>query len=97
MSRKRRNTSSPEPSPPGTPNEIYDDDYSSDDEPASKEKPQINSQFGQTGAFPGLGADDSNELFYGPANDGIGYLRMVRYVPHVSLSNSSLWLMCFSF
>jgi regulator of vacuolar morphogenesis len=40
---------------------------------------RIDPTYGQRGAFPGL--DDSNgdeELFYGPASDGLEYLRMVR-------------------
>jgi hypothetical protein len=35
----------------------------------------IDQSTGQRGAFPGL---SSNDDFYGPANDGIDYLRMVR-------------------
>ncbi|KAL6713659.1 hypothetical protein ACLMJK_009124 [Lecanora helva] len=50
----------------------------------SEETPQapqarIDPTYGQRGAFPGL--DDplnEDELFYGPANDGLEYLRMVR-------------------
>ena len=45
----------------------------------SSDEPRIDPTYGQRGAFPGL--DDShtdNELFYGPANDGLEYLRMVR-------------------
>jgi hypothetical protein len=36
--------------------------------------------YGQKHAFPGLDdpLDDDGELFYGPADDGIEYLRMVR-------------------
>ncbi len=40
---------------------------------------RIDPTYGQRGAFPGL--DDpagEDELFYGPANDGMEYLRMVR-------------------
>lgn len=50
----------------------------SDDLPSSSES-RIDPTYGQRGAFPGL--DDSNndeELFYGPASDGLEYLRMVR-------------------
>ncbi|KAI5779063.1 hypothetical protein EDC01DRAFT_755886 [Geopyxis carbonaria] len=46
---------------------------------------------GQRGAFPGL--DNSNEDFYGPCNDGIDYLRMVRSeakgVPSLLLGKTS--------
>ncbi|KIW99712.1 uncharacterized protein Z518_11125 [Rhinocladiella mackenziei CBS 650.93] len=81
MSRKRRNTSSPEPddsSPPkrrNTHDAIDDgDDWGEED---GKEVPQVDEYSGQTGAFPGLGMD-RDEIFYGPASDGIDYLRMVR-------------------
>ena len=53
--------------------------YKPGEEPASKAQPKIDPTYGQRGAFPGL--DDGprdNELFYGPANDGLEYLRMVR-------------------
>ncbi len=75
MSRKRRNTSSPEPDDIPSPKRRYSDDYSSEEE--SKEKPYVDNYSGQTGAFPGLGAA-GDELFYGPASDGLDYLRMVR-------------------
>lgn len=90
MSRKRRNTSSPEPSPPSCPHKrvspgpalSYDDDnddaVSLPDPQRSDEKPRVSTLFGQTGAFPGLGDEDDGELFYGPADDGLAYLRMVR-------------------
>lgn len=50
----------------------------SDDLPTSSQ-PRIDPTYGQRGAFPGL--DDSHDddgLFYGPASDGLEYLRMVR-------------------
>ncbi|EXJ77335.1 hypothetical protein A1O3_09561 [Capronia epimyces CBS 606.96] len=81
MNRKRRNTSSPEPddspgSKPQNHSEVEDswDDSEEDD---SKELPRLDEYSGQVGAFPGL-ADDGDELFYGPASDGVDYLRMVR-------------------
>jgi len=82
MSNKRRNTSSPEcDSPPkrqqlqaASPAASYVTSY--DDLIESDERPQLNASTGQTRAFPGLAADD--EIFYGPANDGIDYIRMVR-------------------
>ncbi|KAI9769358.1 MAG: hypothetical protein M1840_004059 [Geoglossum simile] len=40
--------------------------------------PRVDPLTGQHGAFPGLDVDDPDELFYGPANDGLDYLRMVR-------------------
>ncbi|PYH95551.1 hypothetical protein BO71DRAFT_377256 [Aspergillus ellipticus CBS 707.79] len=43
------------------------------------ERPRNHPVYGQKSAFPGLDvADDDNELFYGPAEDGLEYLRMVR-------------------
>lgn len=41
-------------------------------------RPQMDVNYGQMGAFPGLDTRDE-EPFYGPANDGLDYLRMVRY------------------
>jgi regulator of vacuolar morphogenesis len=43
----------------------------------SYEQPRQNFIFGQRNAFPGLD-DGGDELFYGPADDGLEYLRMVR-------------------
>ena len=39
----------------------------------------IDASTGQRGAFPGL-EEYGDEFFCGPANDGMDYLRMVRYV-----------------
>lgn len=83
MSRKRRNTSSPEAESPraskrhNREEDAASSDWDSSDAGDSKEKPQFNETTGQSGAFPGLGKD-SDELFYGPASDGLEYLRMVR-------------------
>lgn len=41
------------------------------------EQSRVNVTYGQRGAFPGLDEEDMGE-FYGPANDGLEYLRMVR-------------------
>jgi regulator of vacuolar morphogenesis len=84
MSRKRRNTSSPEaddlPSPKRPSRHTVDDasEYSDEeDEEESNEAPRVSEYSGQMSAFPGLDGG-SDELFYGPAADGIDYLRMVR-------------------
>ncbi|KAJ9602102.1 hypothetical protein H2200_013462 [Cladophialophora chaetospira] len=82
MARKRRNTSSPEPDddspPPKRRTAIeFELNYDSEDEDEKHETPYVDERSGQSGAFPGLAGHD-NELFYGPANDGIDYLRMVR-------------------
>ncbi|KIW91043.1 uncharacterized protein Z519_07937 [Cladophialophora bantiana CBS 173.52] len=74
MSRKRRNTSSPEldESPP-----IKRQNRDDSEEEESDEVPYVDQFSGQFSAFPGLG-EDKGELFYGPADNGIDYLRMVR-------------------
>jgi hypothetical protein len=107
MSRKRRNTSSPEASPPPPLKRVsppraafnsavknastsaadslayddaaaYDSSVSSPDPQSLAEKPHVSAHYGQTGAFPGLDGEDQDEPFYGPASDGLAYLRMVR-------------------
>lgn len=56
---------------------------SNDDEDAGNsavtpyEQPRNHPIYGQKSAFPGLD-DGGDELFYGPADDGMEYLRMVR-------------------
>ncbi|KAE8375655.1 hypothetical protein BDV26DRAFT_283316 [Aspergillus bertholletiae] len=42
------------------------------------ERPRNHPIYGQKGAFPGLDTGGDDELFYGPAEDGLEYLRMVR-------------------
>ena len=81
MSRKRRNTSSPEPDDTPSPKsrDLECDWDGSDADDDSREAPHVDAFSGQIGAFPGLGKDNG-ELFYGPASDGIDYLRMVRLV-----------------
>ena len=50
----------------------------SDDLPTSSQ-PRIDPTYGQRGAFPGLDDFPNDDgLFYGPASDGLEYLRMVR-------------------
>ncbi|OQV05402.1 hypothetical protein CLAIMM_10153 [Cladophialophora immunda] len=74
MSRKRRNTSSPEPDESPPVKRRYRSDSEEDE---ADEAPYVDQFSGQVGAFPGLG-EDTGELFYGPASDGVDYLRMVR-------------------
>ncbi|KAJ9664203.1 hypothetical protein H2198_000421 [Neophaeococcomyces mojaviensis] len=100
MSLKRRNTSSPEcesttkrqRSQPVKQVTSYDDVQNDEDDDEEEivdvnERPQINAYTGQSGAFPGLSSNDGDAIFYGPANDGIDYLRMVRSeakgIPHL--------------
>ncbi|KAE8350803.1 hypothetical protein BDV28DRAFT_159298 [Aspergillus coremiiformis] len=42
------------------------------------ERPRNHPIYGQKSAFPGLDTTGNDELFYGPAEDGMEYLRMVR-------------------
>ncbi|KAL5366025.1 hypothetical protein BJX96DRAFT_169579 [Aspergillus floccosus] len=42
------------------------------------ERPRNHPVYGQKSAFPGLDSVNDDELFYGPAEDGLEYLRMVR-------------------
>jgi len=98
MSLKRHNTSSPEceGSPkrqryqPANPTSTYDGAYDDDDDDEAvnvNERPHLDAYTGQSGAFPGLGTNNGDEPFYGPANDGVDYLRMVRSeargIPHL--------------
>lgn len=58
-----------------------DDDNSPEDHSPSmttNERPRNNPLYGQKSAFPGLDVEVEDELFYGPAEDGMEYLRMVR-------------------
>ena len=83
MSRKRRNTSSPEsdyiPPPKRAWSIISYDENEEDwtDPEEIKEQPRLDPEFGLHNAIPGLGRH-GDELFYGPATGGIDYLRMVR-------------------
>lgn len=57
-------------------NSLNDDD---NDLSANGVQPRLDPTYGQRGAFPGLDGDGGDEeLFYGPAEDGLEYLRMVR-------------------
>ena len=81
MSRKRRNTSSVEPdSPSPVERHLSTSPPQSDDEVEARTstQPKLDPLYGQHGAFPDLGDEDGEELFYGPASDGLEYLRMVR-------------------
>ena len=64
------------------PQEEDDDGYS---KPSIGVQPRLDPTYGQRGAFPGLddaggqeGQEGEESLFYGPASDGLEYLRMVR-------------------
>ncbi|KAL5343349.1 hypothetical protein BJX70DRAFT_385515 [Aspergillus crustosus] len=61
---------------------LYTEDDQDDEDTQNSvtpyEKPRNHPVFGQKSAFPGLDTSDGDELFYGPAEDGLEYLRMVR-------------------
>jgi len=91
MSRKRQNTSSPEPDDTSSPKrqdtrdaeDSYDESWDDSDEEENNEAPLVSEYTGQLGAFPGL-KNAADDLFYGPAADGIDYLRMVRRTTEAS-------------
>ncbi|KAL4906623.1 hypothetical protein BDW74DRAFT_167223 [Aspergillus multicolor] len=58
--------------------EVDQDDEETQNSVTPYEKPRNHPVFGQKSAFPGLDTADSDELFYGDAEDGLEYLRMVR-------------------
>ncbi len=41
-------------------------------------RPKVDPTYGQRGAFPDVEVEGDEALFYGPASDGLEYLRMVR-------------------
>lgn len=51
---------------------------SQDNEDQAQVGAKVDSTYGQRGAFPGLDEAGEDELFYGPADDGMAYVRMVR-------------------
>ena len=56
------------------------DDGDDDGTDPTESQAHVNPTYGQRAAFPGLDDenDDTGGLFYGPASDGLEYLRMVR-------------------
>lgn len=61
--------------------EEFDNDAASSfsESPRTTNKyPRSDPIFGQKHAFPGLNDEYGDELFYGPPEDGLEYLRMVR-------------------
>lgn len=57
----------------------YDEDDNGESSTASYERPRQDPLYGQKSAFPGLD-DGGDELQYDDPEDGLEYLRMVRYV-----------------
>lgn len=56
------------------------DDGDDDGTDPTESQAHVNSTYGQRAAFPGLDDEngDTGGLVYGPASDGLEYLRMVR-------------------
>lgn len=53
--------------------------FEGDDDSSSRApRPKVDPTYGQRGAFPDIEIDNEEALFYGPASDGLEYLRMVR-------------------
>lgn len=81
MSSKRKLASPTESSSAKRPCRSYIDGDDADEMASgtsTHERPRNHPVYGQRSAFPGLDAAVEDELFYGPAEDGIEYLRMVR-------------------
>jgi regulator of vacuolar morphogenesis len=57
----------------------YDEEEDGASSTASYERPRQHPLYGQKSAFPGLD-DGGDELLYDEPDDGLEYLRMVRYV-----------------
>lgn len=85
MGKKRKRVSSSS-KPFEGPRRHYSAQENEDSEQASfnTARGYIDPYTGQRGAFPGLD-EHGDEFFCGPANDGIDYLRMVRYVLNLLL------------
>ncbi|KAL9012440.1 MAG: hypothetical protein Q9173_002790 [Seirophora scorigena] len=77
MTQKRKNHAAGPPTAQSKRTRYSDGDHGTSEDATSKAP--VDPTYGQRSAFPGL--DDTVEedaLFYGPANDGLEYLRMVR-------------------
>lgn len=72
--KRKASMSGPPPKRPRVSNEEEDEGQSA---VTPYERPRNHPVYGQKSAFPGLD-DGGDELFYGPADDGMEYLRMVR-------------------
>ena len=74
MSNKRKNQFPPS-TPSSNPKRNRQDNLHTSH---SSAQPPVDSTYGQRGALPVNDVADYDELFYGPASDGVEYLRMVR-------------------
>ncbi|KAL8838286.1 MAG: hypothetical protein Q9170_002183, partial [Blastenia crenularia] len=74
MAHKRKSQSSFATTPT---KRLRHDDFNAEGTAFSSSQTQVDPTYGQRGAFPGLDAEE-DALFYGPASDGLEYLRMVR-------------------
>lgn len=87
MSRKRSASPGQDADSPPTKRPQISESESGGEPESRAPRPRIDPTYGQRGAFPGLDEPESEEaLFYGPAADGLEYLRMVRYVTRVCTS-----------
>lgn len=79
MTKKRKSTSTSVSKPKRSRNDAYSLNDDDNELLANGVQPRLDPTYGQRGAFPGLDGDGGDEeLFYGPAEDGLEYLRMVR-------------------
>ncbi|KAL8785701.1 MAG: hypothetical protein Q9195_008524 [Heterodermia aff. obscurata] len=95
MSNKRKSSSADQFEPANQKRHCSPSIEPDDEAPSKVPQPRVDPTYGQRGAFPGL--DDSpsdDDLFYGPASDGLEYLRMVRSeartVPNLLVAKSSV-------
>ena len=56
----------------------FEDGDDGDGSSSRAPQPRVDPTYGQRGAFPGIEHDEDEALFFGPASDGLQYLRMVR-------------------
>lgn len=81
MTKKRKSTSASVPNSKRPRNDSYSLNEDDNELSADGVQPRLDPTYGQRGGFPGLdGHGGDEELFYGPAEDGLEYLRMVRSV-----------------
>lgn len=83
------------PPPFKRPRISYDDGNDKANSVTPHERPRNHPIYGQKSAFPGLD-EGRDELFYGPAEDGLEYLRMVRYVTFYRAEHVSFPRLLFS-
>ncbi|KAA6408311.1 MAG: hypothetical protein FRX48_08053 [Lasallia pustulata] len=80
MAKKRKSPSTSIPHSKRPRHDLHSPNDDADADPSPNGlQPRLDPTYGQRGAFPGLDGDGAEAgLFYGPAQDGLEYLRMVR-------------------